>query len=105
MATTLGSNQVPGGTCPDHWHCVYPDRVDHGCGDLAVYPEVHSACPSCGAIMMPGGAVTPSFFSGYQTRLLLKQCLRSIGGVFVCNKPASPVALLNGACLCARHNR
>ena len=105
MATAIGINQVPGGKCPDHWHCTYNDKLDHGCGALDQYPAVNSTCPTCKAVMMPGSAVTPEFHAEYQRRLAAKICLASRGGKFVHNAKASPKALAGGACLCGTHNR
>jgi hypothetical protein len=106
MATSYkqpGGNQVPNGTCADHWHCFYQERVEHGCG--LDHPPVGSTCPTCGAVMMAGAAVTPAFHAEYQRRLAAKICLASRGGKFIDDSKASPKALASGACLCGRHNR
>lgn len=108
MATTNhlhGVLQTPGAKCLDHWHCAYNDRVDHDCGPLDTYSPEGSSCPTCQAVMMAGGAVTPAFYVEYKRRLVEKICLVSYAGEFVHAVPAAPEALAGGACLCAKHNR
>jgi hypothetical protein len=98
-----GINQALGVATPcyDHWHCCAPDKVDHGCGEA--YPAVDSVCPTCGAISMPGAAVTPAYHAERQRRLAESICLRTRGGRFLCDRKVSATIRAAGTCLCARH--
>jgi hypothetical protein len=98
----IGSNQVPGGACPDQFHFT---AADIGFEISAPRPQRYSTCPTCAAIMMPGAAVTPEFFAEYKRRLASKICLANRGGRFVHDRKASQRALAGGACLCKIHDR
>lgn len=110
-----GIIQAPGGKCADHWHCCGPDQIDHGCNPgpecRATDAQPHglgavdSTCPSCGAVMMSGGAVWPAFAAEYKRRLAESICLRSRGGKFLCDRKVKPALRALGACICAVHDR
>ena len=98
--THFGSNQAPGGKCPNLFHYCYPDFEATGLEPQ--YAEVDDTCPDCGAVKFPGGAVTKTFANEYMRRLSIGICLTSRAGKFLCSNYVPSEVRAKGSCICDR---
>ncbi len=94
----IGQLQVPGGKCPDHFHCNYWDQIEHGCNATCA---IDSECPTCGAVRFPGNIVSKAFANEYNCRKAMGSCL-SINSKyrFPCNNLVERANLAEGCHIC-----